>query len=100
MNGLIKNIGREKPTKRAGPIEQGTVKTQLEIVEVKRPHSVLTYAFFMVQLFRDVPGLHNKNYCTIQPVKLGLQDDAQPKKWSQTIYYLICFQILILSRMA
>ena len=34
MNGLNKIRGREKPTKMADPILQGTVKNQLEIVEV------------------------------------------------------------------
>ena len=35
MNGLNKNIGREKPIKRAGKRVQGVVKTQLEVVEVE-----------------------------------------------------------------
>ena len=36
VNGLKKNRGMYKPTKREGPIEQGVVKTQLEIVEVSK----------------------------------------------------------------
>ena len=35
MNGINLIIGREKPTKRAGPREQGMVKTKLEILEVE-----------------------------------------------------------------
>ena len=34
--GMNKIIVREKTTKRAGPIEQGMVKTPLEIVEVEK----------------------------------------------------------------
>ena len=36
VNGLKKNIGRDKSTKGAGPREQGMVKTQLEIMEVEK----------------------------------------------------------------
>ena len=42
-NGLKKNKGIEKRTKRAGPREQGMVKNQTEIVEVENPHFSLTY---------------------------------------------------------
>ena len=48
MNVLKKIRGRKKPTKRAGLVEQGMVKTQLEIVEVVKPHSVPTDADYIV----------------------------------------------------
>ena len=48
INGMNKIRERDNPTKRAGPREQGMVKTQLEIVEVKNPHSILTYEVCIV----------------------------------------------------
>ena len=41
-------MGRDNPTKSADPKEQGIVKTQLEIVKVKKTHHVLTYVVFIV----------------------------------------------------
>ena len=35
MNGTNKDSGRENPTKNSGPIVQGMVKTQLEVLEVE-----------------------------------------------------------------
>ena len=47
MNGRNKNRGRDKPIKITGPILQGMVKTQLEIVEVGKsslyPHRCILY---------------------------------------------------------
>ena len=33
---------------------------------------------------------------TLQPVKLGVPDEAQPRKWYQIIYYYICFPLFLL----
>ena len=43
---------------------------------------------------------HNKSYWILQPFKLGVQDKSQPRKWSQMIYYFICFPLFFLFRMA
>ena len=37
-----------------------------------------------------------KNDWNIRPVKLGCQDEGHPRKWSQMIYYFICFPLLLL----
>ena len=34
------------------------------------------------------------HYWNLQPFKLGVQDEAHPRKWLQMIYYFICFPIL------
>ena len=39
------------------------------------------------------------HYWNLQPFKLGAQDEAHPIKWSQMIYYFICFPILLLFQM-
>ena len=82
------------------PREQGMVKSQLEIVEVENPHSVLTYEFCIVHWLFNVPGLHNKYYWTLKTVKLGVQDESQPSKWSQMIYHFFFFPLFLLFRMA
>ena len=66
----------------------------------KKPHSVIICVVFGVHWFFNVPGWHNKNCWTLQPFKLGVQDEAQPRKWSRMIYYFICFPLLLLFRMA
>ena len=43
-----KSILIEKPSKRAGTRVKGAVKTQLEIVEVEKPQSVLTDTLYIV----------------------------------------------------
>ena len=48
----------------------------------------------------NVPILHNKNYWTLQPVKVGVQDEADPIKWSQIIYDFIYFPLFLLLRMS
>ena len=48
MSDMKKRTVRENPIKIACPREQGMVKTKLEIVEVERPHSILTYAVCIV----------------------------------------------------
>ena len=40
-----------------------------------------------------------KHDWTLQLVKLGGWDEAQPGKWSQMIYYFICLPLLIHSHM-
>ena len=66
----------------------------------EKPHSVLTYTFWIVHWLCNVLGWYNKNDWPLQPVKIGLQDESQPIKWSQIIYYLICFPFLLLLSMA
>ena len=44
---------------------QGIVKNQLEVVEVKIPHSVLIDTFCIVQCLLNVLEWHKKNYCTL-----------------------------------
>ena len=78
MNGLKKNRVIYKPTKRPGPREQEMVKTQLKIVEVEISHSVLIDAVFIVHWLWNIPVWHNKNYWTLQPVKLEGQDEDIP----------------------
>ena len=63
------------------------VKTQQEKVEVEKSHSILTNAVCVVQWFFNVAGWRNKTYWTLKIVKLGGQDEAQPIKLSQIIYY-------------
>ena len=53
MNGLEKIRGRENPTKRSGPIQQGMVKTQTETVEVEKaslyPHRCSLHCALIVE---------------------------------------------------
>ena len=56
MNGLKKIRGRDNPTKRAGTIIQGIVKTQLEVVEVESsplfPHICSLHCALTVEFTR------------------------------------------------
>ena len=53
MNGLKKRRGIEKPKKRAGPIEEVMVKTELELVEVEKaslfPHKYSIHFVLIVK---------------------------------------------------
>ena len=99
INGLNKSMGWEKPIKRAGPIAQGTVKNQLEIVEAKKHHSFLTDAVYTLHCLWNIPDWHNKNYWTLQPVKLGGHNNSQTRKWSQMMYYFIFLPLFLLFHM-
>ena len=66
----------------------------------KNPHYVLTYLVCTLYWMWDVPGWHNKNDWTLQPVKLSGQDKEHPRKWSQMIYYFICFPFFLLFHMS
>ena len=100
INGLKENRRREKPKKIAGPSVQGMVKNQLEIVEVWKSSFFPHRCSLNLHWLCNVPVWHNKNNWNIQPVKLGVQDKAQPRKLSQMIYYFICFPLFLLFRMA
>ena len=79
--GTKKNIGREKPTKSSGPIEQVMVKTELENVEVGKA-SLCTHRYS-----QHCALILEKHQCTIQPFKQRGQYEAHPRKWHQMIYY-------------
>ena len=63
-------------------------------------HSVLTDVVCIMQWMCNVQGWNNKHYWTIQPVKLEGRDEAHTRKWSQIIYYFICFPLMLLFRMS
>ena len=48
INKLEKIIGIYNPKSRSAPREKGAVKTQLEIVEVEKAHSILIYEVCIV----------------------------------------------------
>ena len=87
----MKIRGREKLTKREVPIEQGSVKTQLEILEVWKTHSFLIYTVCIVHWSWNVPVWHNETDLTLKTIKTRDQDEAHPKKWSLMIYHYIYF---------
>ena len=98
--GWRKKIGKDNPIKISGTSVQGIVKNQPEVAEVKTLQYVLTYAVCIVHSFWNPPGWNYKNYLTLPPLKIEGQDEAKPSKYSQVIYYLIRFQILLLFRMS
>ena len=99
IGGLKKKMGREKPIEIAGPSVQWIVETQMEVVEAENaslcPHRRILHDALTV----ECPSLEFFLKWTLQPVKIEIQDDAHPIKWSQMIYYLICLPDFLFFRM-
>ena len=76
--------------KKSGTRVQGTVKTQLEIVEVKKSLTLSSHinSSLMSKAYITI------HYWNLQPFKLGVQYEAHPRKWLHMIYYFICFPTL------
>ena len=99
MNGMKKKRVTDNPKKGQVPAYKGWWKLNWKQWKWKMSHSILTDTVCIVNWLWNISVWNNRNYWTPQPVKLEYQEQSHPSKWSQVIYYFICFPLFLITHM-